>query len=90
MFTRLQKLARKAQSAMLAGRPVLATADIVRHGQYLPRGATGRIVRVRPDGEFDVAFDLVEGELLHVRATEIAPAPALAARAPFGLRILSH
>ncbi|MFT4099007.1 MAG: hypothetical protein QM651_17945 [Rhodoblastus sp.] len=90
MITRLLKLARRVRSVALAGRPVLATVDIVRHGQYLPRGATGHIVRVRPDGEFDIAFDLVESELVHVHPFEVAPAPVLAAQTPFGLRILSH
>lgn len=90
MFTRLRKLAHRVQSATLAGRAVLASGDIVRHGQYLPRGATGRIVRVCPDGDFDIAFDLVDSELVHVHPSEVAPAPALAARSPFGLRMLSH
>ena len=90
MFTRLRKLARRVRSAAMAGRPVLARGDIVRHGQYVPRGATGHIVRVRPDGDFDVAFDLVADADVQARRDEIAPAPTLASRAPFGLRIFSH
>ncbi|MFO1167262.1 MAG: hypothetical protein U1E19_03950 [Rhodoblastus sp.] len=90
MFKNLQRLARKAQSAALTGRPVLARAEIVRRGQYVPRGATGRILRVRPDGDYDVAFDMTEITRLRVQPREIAPAPTLAARAPFGLRIFSH
>ena len=90
MFSRLQKLARKAQSAALAGRPVLARADIVRCGQYVPRGATGHIVRVRPDGDFDIAFDRLEHKLIRAHRHEIAPAPTLAPRGLFGLRIHSH
>ncbi len=90
MLNRFQKFARKMQSAALAGRPVLARSDIVSRGQYVPRGATGHIVRVRPDGDFDVAFDRFETKLIRARRHEIAAAPTLAPRARFGLRILSH
>lgn len=90
MLSRLQKLARKARSAALAGRPVLARADIVRCGQYVPRGATGHIVRVRPDGDFDIAFDRLETKPIRARRDEVAPAPTLAPRGLFGLRIPSH
>lgn len=90
MLTRLQKLARAARSAALAGRPVLARADIVSRGQYVPRGATGRIVRLRPDGDFDIAFDRLEAGIVRAGRHEIAPAPTLAPRALFGLRIFSH
>lgn len=90
MFTTLLRLARRARSAMLAGRPVLARTDIVRHGHYVPRGATGRIVGVRPDGDREIAFDRIEAERLSVRRREIAPAPTLATRGFLGLRIFSH
>ena len=90
MFTALRKLARRARSAMLVGRPVLARKDIVRRGQYVPRGATGRIVSVRADGDLDIAFDRIETENLSVHPREIAPAPALTPRAFLGLRIFSH
>lgn len=90
MFRKLQYLARKARSAVLAGRPVLARADIVCCGQYVPRGATGHIVRLRPDGDFDVAFDRLERKPIRARRHEVAPAPTLAPRGLFGLRIPLH
>lgn len=90
MFLAIRKLLTQARSLALANRPVLASADIVRRGQYVPRGATGRILRVRPDGAYEVRFDRPEAESVIVRPGEIAPAPTLARRAPFGLRILSH
>ncbi len=90
MLGRLQKLVQKVRSAALAGRPVLARADIVRCGLYVPRGATGHILRVRPDGDFDIAFDRLERKPIRARRNEIAPAPTLAPRGLFGLRIPSH
>lgn len=69
---------------------MLASADIVRHGHYVPRGATGRIVRVRADGDLDVAFDRLDAKPIRARPHEVAPAPSLAPRALFGLRVLSH
>lgn len=90
MFSRLQKLARKVQTASLAGRPVLAAADIVRRGHYVPRGSTGKIIRVRADGDLDIAFDRMEGGVVRARRAEVAPAPTMAQGSIFALRIFSH
>ena len=90
MFSRLQKLARKVQTASMAGRPVLAASDIVRRGHYVPRGSTGTIVRVRADGDFDIAFDRIGAGPVQARRAEVAPAPRLAQGSSFALRIFSH
>lgn len=90
MFSAIHRLFTQARSHALADRPVFASADIVRRGHYVPRGSTGRILRVRRDGNYEIAFDRLETERVVVNPREVAPAPAIAARAPFGLRILSH
>ncbi len=90
MFTKLNVLARRLQTAAVAGRPVLARADIVRRGNYVPRGSTGQIVRVRPDGDYDIRFDGLDNVVVQAKRHQVAAAPTLAPAGLLARRILSH
>ena len=73
----------------LRNRIVFANAAIVKRGEYIPRGSSGRISKVLANGDYEVEFYGCKKIHLSVRAADVTLSPFLG-RANRWLAALMH
>ena len=73
----VRRMRQRIAAWYLRDRAVFAVRDIVKRGDYVPRGSNGRVAAVRPNGDYEVVFYRKRELRLAVSPADVALSPSL-------------